>query len=122
MADTKIAKKATQESPKRNVTINRATDYGIMYSDTTRMSMSAYDIKVTFSVNESLPNNDVLITEMVTIALTPQHAKDLAESLTRNVERYEREVMPLNVNEKHQLEHKESLQTATTSKKTILKI
>lgn len=114
MAENKTVKKEKKEEiQKRNISITRAADYGVIYSDTARMSISAYDIKITFGVNETLPNNDVLITEIVTVALTPQHAKDLAETLTKNVARYEQDVMPLRISEKHKLEQEKLIQKLT---------
>lgn len=91
-----------ETSDQRTVNIGRAPDFGIMYSDGVRMSISAYDIKLTFVVNESLPNNDTLITELITVVLSPQHAKELATTLTKNVEKYENEVMSLQFNEDYQ--------------------
>ncbi len=111
MAETKtIKKEKAEETPKRNINVTRAADYGIIYSDTVRMASSAYDIKVTFGINEVLPDNNVLITEMVTVALTPQHAKDLAKTLAENIARYEQDIMPLNISEKHKLEQKKLIQ------------
>ncbi len=117
MANTKTAKKEKEESPKRNTQIARATDYGIIYSDTTRISVSPYDVKITFSVNETLPNNDVQLTEMVTVALSPLHAKAFVEILAKNVEYYERDVMQLNLNEKHNVEFQEAIKILASNKK-----
>ncbi len=112
MAETKLIKKEKkEETEKRSITVQRAAGYGVIYSDTVRMSLSAYDFKLTFCINETLPDNNGLITEMVTIVLTPQHAKDLAETLTKNISRYEREIMPLVINEKHQAQYKEIIGT-----------
>lgn len=101
MAEKKPIKK--EEESKNNintpVNVNRSSDFGIVYSDTARMSVSAFDIKITFSVNDILPNGTKLITEIVTIALAPLHAKMIAESLAQNVKVYEEQVMSLKVNE-----------------------
>ncbi|MCA1625273.1 MAG: DUF3467 domain-containing protein [Acidobacteria bacterium] len=118
MVDTKTIKKEKKEEiEKRKVNIARATDYGVIYSDTVRMSLSAYDFKLTFSVNETLPDNSVLITEMITVALTPQHVKDLVETLNQNIARYEREIMPLQINERHQAEFKQTIGNLVPVKK-----
>ena len=97
MANTKTVKKDNKETQKKTINIARSSDYNIIYSDTARISISAYDIKVTFSLNETLPDGNTLITELVTVALSPLHAKVLADILSRNVVKYEEQVMPLNV-------------------------
>lgn len=108
MANTKTVKKVEQ-SRERNITVARSNDYGLIYSDTARISISAYDIKVTFSLNETLPDGSGLITEMITIALSPLHAKSLAESLTKNVARYEEQVMSLDINKDFEASHRETI-------------
>lgn len=112
MANTKTAKKEKEEetTQKRSINVARSTDYGIIYSDTARISITTYDIKLTFSVNETLPDGNPLITEMVTVALSPLHAKVLAETLTRNVAKYEEQVMRLNINEDLRLANQEALE------------
>jgi Protein of unknown function (DUF3467) len=92
-------KTATKEAGKQNVTIGRTPEYSIFYADGARMSVSAYDMKLTFTVTETMFNNDARITEVATVVLSPQHAKDLAEALTRNVADYEKNVMSLEMKE-----------------------
>jgi len=85
----------TVETKEPKVNVMRAQDYGVVYADGVRTSMSLYDIKLTFVVNERLPNDDILITEIVTVAMSPQHMKDFVASMNLNVERYEKEFMTL---------------------------
>ncbi len=97
MANTKTVKKEKEEElPKRSISVGRSTDYGLIYSDTARISISAYDIKRTFSVNETLPDGNGLITEITTVAISKLHAEVLAEKLATNLEKYEEQAMPLN--------------------------
>lgn len=100
MAETKAKtdKKHTKETPEKpKVSIGRTQDFSIIYADGARLSISAYDIKLTFTITESLFNNDVRITEIATVVLSPQHAKDLAKTLTANVADYEKNIMPLDM-------------------------
>jgi len=108
MANTKTVKKE-EEVQKRNVTVARANDYGLLYSDAARININAYDIKVTFSINEKLPDGSGLITEMITIVLSPLHAKKFAETLAKNVAKYEEQVMTLNINEDFEASHRETI-------------
>lgn len=121
------AKSDTTSEKKRTLSVQRSSDYSIVYSDAVRTSLGPYDLKMTFSINELLPDEDVLITEIVTVVLTPQHAKVLAETLTRNVERYEKEIMPLETTEDFKKKEKRSIkdllaqQGAVVSAKHYLK-
>jgi hypothetical protein len=106
MATTKTTKKKANEmgdlqDTGQNVAIGRASDYTLFYADGVRMSISAYDVKLVFSINEVLPNGDMRITEIATIALSPLHAKELSEKLAFNVARYENEFMPLEVKQEY---------------------
>ena len=112
MAETTSDKQTTKEpTGKRNITIGRSPQYSVIYSDAVRMSLSAYDIKLTFSLNETLANNDVLITEELTVVLSPQHAKEFAEKLMANVELYEKDVMPLQVKKEYLEQRKKRLKS-----------
>lgn len=112
MADKKTKaengnEKVEKQRPK--ITISRAADYTVLYSDTVRLSVNQYDFKLTFSVNETLPNKDVQITEMLTIVLSPQHAKVLAETLAKNVDYYENNVLSLELKENFEELHEKTL-------------
>jgi hypothetical protein len=98
-AKPKLSSKKAINSNKRQVSIGRAQDYALMYADGVRISISGYDIKLTFTVTETLATGNVMITEMATIAISPQHAKELAVVLTRNVAQYEKDIMPLEMKE-----------------------
>ncbi|MDQ3180038.1 MAG: DUF3467 domain-containing protein [Acidobacteriota bacterium] len=84
-----------ENNEKQKVSLARADDYRFFYTDNVQTSVSAFDFKLTCSVNQTLLNGDVLITEFATIVISPQHAKLLAASLNRQVEDYEKNVMPL---------------------------
>ncbi len=107
-------KKVKTEERKRKINVVRGTDYGIIYSDSVRFAVNPYDIKLTFSITEILPNNNAQINEIVTIAMSPQHAKIFAEKLTERVAEYMDKIMPLEINE----EYAKKLQEAET--KTIV--
>lgn len=92
-------KRMANEPRERNVTIGRAPEFHIIYADGARMGISAYDIKLTFTITETMFNNDARITEIATVVLSPQHAKDLAIALTNNVADYEKNVMKLDMKE-----------------------
>ncbi len=94
---------------KRKVSLARADTYGLFYADAVQLSISAYDFKLTFSVNQTLLNGDVLITELSTVVLTPQHAKELATRLAQNVVQYEKDVMSLEVKEDFEQKQKKFL-------------
>ncbi len=92
-------KKVKQQETTRKVNVVRGGDYGIIYSDSVRFTVNPYDIKLTFSITELLPDNNVQINEIITIAMSPQHAKVFAEKLTERVAEYIDKVMPLDINE-----------------------
>jgi hypothetical protein len=97
MANQKTKQQTNPPAHEPKVGFRRLQDLTVQYADGARFSISAYDIKITFQVTETLVNNDSIITEFATIALSPAHAKDFAETLLRNVKRYEQDIMPLEI-------------------------
>jgi predicted component of type VI protein secretion system len=93
MATKKAETNIERKEPK--VSVMRAQDYGVIYADAVRTTMGLYDLKLTFSVQERLPNDDILVTEVLTVAVSPQHMKDFTAAMNRNVESYEAQFIQL---------------------------
>jgi hypothetical protein len=100
MAETKSKINEQTAKKERKINIQRSSDYGVMYADGVRIALGGYDVKLTFHFTETLANNDVLITEIATVVLSPQHAKDLAQKLTNNIKVYEDDIMELEFKDK----------------------
>ena len=100
MATTAKDKKGLEELLKGKVMIGRAEDYRLVYADGVRITVGGYDIKLTLSTNEKMLDGATLITDQVTVVLSPQHAKDLAIKLSEQVAAFEKDIMPLNFTEK----------------------
>jgi hypothetical protein len=105
----KIEQDKEEATGKKRVTLARAEDFSLVYTDSIQVSVNSYDFKLTCTVSQTLLNGDTVITEMATIILTPQHAKDLAESLTKQVADYDKNVMQLGFRKGFESHRKENL-------------
>ena len=95
----KTAEKKSEQPIKRDTSIDVITpeNLPIMYADSARVAMSYYDFKLTFAVTTTLVDGKNIMQELATVILSPLHAKMLVDTLSKNVERYEREVMSLDI-------------------------
>jgi hypothetical protein len=96
MAETKEA-----DESKPQFRIGKSADHMLIYADGVRIITGGYDMKFVFSTNEVGPDGKTYITEHLTLVLTPQHVKDLAEKMTEQAAKYEEDFMPLNFTEKY---------------------
>lgn len=75
-------------------------DHSFVYADNTQISLSLFDIKISFGVSQGrTPEGKVRIVNHTTLAMSPQHAKSVMFLLQQTLERYEREFMPLSLKE-----------------------
>jgi hypothetical protein len=110
MAETKTNGQDNKESAgKKKISLARADDFTLLYADSIQISMSQYDFKLTCIVNQTLLNGDAVVTEFATVIISPLHAKALAESLTKQVAEYEKDIMPLKVNKEFKAKHDASI-------------
>jgi len=84
----------SDESAESKVTSVRTKDYRLVYANTFRMRFGDNDVLLSFGHDEvgQVENH---ITEEVCVAMTPRTAKQLAATLARVIENFEREVGPI---------------------------
>ncbi len=84
----------TQPAPKmREIVVDE--NHKTFYVNSVQIQQSLYDFKLIFGLFDTLPNGKTQITNLETILISPQHAKELANVLTENVRLYEENFMPL---------------------------
>ena len=52
-------------------------------------------------MSETFPDGSVNVNEVATIIMSPQHAKEFAEKLTKNVKQYEDEILNIKFKQKY---------------------
>src|SRR5947208_967866 len=70
-------------------TLTRAPDFRTLFANQSRVRVAPGEVVMTFAIADELPNGGTILTELVGIALTPTHAKTLANILTETLKLYE---------------------------------
>jgi hypothetical protein len=81
--------------PSNLVDITFGENHSLIYSDSIRVGINAYDIRMGVGLVIGNKNNKLQIQEQATIIFSPQHAKEVARVLLANVEEYEKKIMKL---------------------------
>lgn len=71
--------------------IERTGELPSLYVNSVESKVSFFDIQLVLGFTEEIrPDQSVLVKNLVTIVMSPQHAKALREALIVNIEAYER--------------------------------
>lgn len=77
--------------------ILRDENYRLFYADRIEFRVSPFDFKFNLITTQNLVTGGLLLVEQATLILSPQHAKQLSEILTKNVASYENEFGEINM-------------------------
>lgn len=80
---------APPPAPPPQPAATRGMDYRIIFANHSRMRVSATELSLTFGFVDEVAGAPPFVQELVTMVLTPQHAKLLALSLTETVKLFE---------------------------------
>jgi Protein of unknown function (DUF3467) len=70
-------------------TFSRSQDFRTLFANQSRISVGPGEIGVIFSYVENIPNIGQILTELVSVVITPTHAKVMAAFLTESLKVYE---------------------------------
>ena len=70
-------------------TLTRAPDFRTLFANQSKIRVAPGEVVVTFAIADDVSNVGTILTELVGIALTPTHAKNMAFMLTETLKLYE---------------------------------
>jgi len=85
-----VSETGRKESQELKVNRKRSTAFASTYANSAQISVSYFDFKLTFGTIESVDEKEVVIEEIVSVSMSPEHAGALAKILSHNIELYEK--------------------------------
>jgi hypothetical protein len=92
--DAKLVQRM-KDSKARNVTLNHSASVPDFYANHVHVVASLFDINLNFGLVRKADDEEVVVDDIATVRMSPQHAKSLAGLLRRKVKDYEDEFGPL---------------------------
>jgi hypothetical protein len=71
--------------------VGRDQNYRVVFANQSRIRLNPTEVSLTFSYMDEAPPGQTLLTEQVTITLTPEHTKALMLSLVEILKLFEKE-------------------------------
>jgi Protein of unknown function (DUF3467) len=81
----------TVQEPTRQLPFKRASDFRVVYANSVRLGVSPWDFSFIFGQNIIDILDDLHVEDRISVTLSPQTAKAMAEILNRHIEEYEQQ-------------------------------
>jgi hypothetical protein len=88
-----------EEKKSQTIPVVRSEDFRYIYSNSVRIGISPWDIRLNFGALVHSENTEPINKEEVVIVMSPQHAKVLALIFLSNIQEYEETHGPISVSE-----------------------
>jgi hypothetical protein len=75
--------------------VMRGPEYRVVFANQSRMRISNTEVALTFGFSDEVPGSGPFVQELVTLVLTPQHAKLVGVSLMETIRLYEEKFGPI---------------------------
>ncbi len=82
-------KELLEQNKGMSAPVERGESFQTIYINGSRIGLSPFDIRVTFGLLLEVTPSNAVNSELVTVVMSPQHAKSLARILNENIKNWE---------------------------------